>query len=73
MYDMVDTYKNNNKEFRPSFAILSITAIPNHKIILILYIGVMFMWCIFQWAKAPKKQSVGVYFWQHGIIFWVPN
>jgi len=43
MYDMVDTYKNNNKEFRPSFAILSITAIPNHKIILILYIGVMFM------------------------------
>jgi len=26
-----------------------------------------------QWAKSPKKQSVGVYFWQQGTVFWVPN
>jgi len=26
-----------------------------------------------QWAKSPKKQSVGVSFWQHGTVFWVPN
>jgi len=23
--------------------------------------------------KSPKKQSVWVYFWQHGTVFWVPN
>jgi len=22
-----------------------------------------------RWAKSPKKQSVGVYFFQHGIVF----
>jgi len=26
-----------------------------------------------QWAKSPKKQSLGVYFWQYGTVFWVPN
>jgi len=26
---------------------------------------------ISQWAKSPKKQSVRVYFWQHGTVFWV--
>jgi len=26
-----------------------------------------------QWAKSPKKQSVGMYFEQHGTVFWVPN
>jgi len=26
-----------------------------------------------QWAKPPKKQSVGGYFWQRGIVFWVSN
>jgi len=24
---------------------------------------------IIQWAKSPKKQSVGVYFRQHGTVF----
>jgi len=24
-------------------------------------------------AKSPKKQSVGVYFWQYGAVFWVGN
>jgi len=23
-----------------------------------------------QWTKAPEKQSVGVYFWQHGTVWW---
>jgi len=26
-----------------------------------------------QWAKWLKKQSVGVYFWQYGTVFWVSN
>jgi len=26
-----------------------------------------------QWAKSPKMQSVGVYFWQYGTVFWFPN
>jgi len=26
-----------------------------------------------QWAKSSKKQSGGVYFWQYGTVFWVPN
>jgi len=26
-----------------------------------------------QWAKSPKNRSVGVYFWQCGTGFWVPN
>jgi len=28
---------------------------------------------ITQWAKSPKKQSIGVYFLQYGTVFWVPN
>jgi len=26
-----------------------------------------------QWAKLPKNQSVGVYFWQYSTVFRVPN
>jgi len=26
-----------------------------------------------QWAKSPKKQSVRVYIWQYGTVYWVPN
>jgi len=24
-------------------------------------------------TEIAEKQSVGVYFWQHGTVFWVPN
>jgi len=27
------------------------------------------MYNLTQWAKSPKKQSVRVYFWQHGTVF----
>jgi len=26
-----------------------------------------------QWAKSPKKRSIGVYFWPYGTVVWVPN
>jgi len=28
---------------------------------------------ITQQAKAPEKQSLGVYFWQNGTVIWVPK
>jgi len=28
---------------------------------------------ITQWEKSPKKQFVGVYLWQYGTVFRVPN
>jgi len=24
-------------------------------------------------GKIAEKQSLGVHFWQHGTVFWVPN
>jgi len=35
------------------------------------FISLLFIFT--QWAKSPKQQSVGVYFWKYGTVFWTPN